>query len=167
MVKEHGVAALQPRGALINQRLAQPDLRTRIQDVPDDTGYVLLRAVLATVMRRSDEQVGGRHLQVGDIHIDLAARTVDVAEAGVHVSRLEFELLVKFAAYPVRVVSKHELARCVWHRQHINGRTIDSHVDRCAPASALPGASPARQQVGTRLVAHHPHAGASNDRAHV
>ena len=34
---------------------------------------------------------------------------------------------------------KHELARCIWHRQHINGRTIDSRAARCAPASPQPG----------------------------
>jgi DNA-binding response OmpR family regulator len=63
--------------------------------------------------RDTDEQASRRHLQASDIHIDLAARTVDVAGTGVHVSRLEFELLVKFARDPVRVVSKHELARCI------------------------------------------------------
>ena len=108
--------------------------------LPGNTGYVLLRAVLATVMRRSDEQPGGRHLQVGDIHIDLAARTVDVAGSGVHVSRLEFERLAKFAADPVRVVSKHELARCIWHRPHVNGRTIDSHVARLRTRLSAAGA---------------------------
>jgi two-component system OmpR family response regulator len=106
----------------------------------DSTGYVLLRAVLATVMRRADEQASGRHLQIEDIHIDRAARTVDVAGTMVHVSRLEFELLVKFATDPVRVVSKHELARCIWHRQHVNGRTIDSHVARLRTRLAAAGA---------------------------
>jgi DNA-binding response OmpR family regulator len=47
----------------------------------------------------------------------------------VHLSRLEFELLVKFASDPVRVFSKDELARCIWHCQ-ISGRTVDSHVCR-------------------------------------
>jgi two-component system, OmpR family, response regulator ResD len=96
----------------------------------EETGYVLVRTVIASVMRRVDEHNGGRHLQVADIHIDLAARTVNVAGVAVHVSRLEFELLVKFASDPTRVVSKHELARCIWHRQHVNSRTIDSHIAR-------------------------------------
>jgi|SRR5215218_1178010 len=108
--------------------------------LPDSTGYVLLRSVLQTVMRRVDEQAGARHLQVGDIHIDLAARTVDVAGSVVRVSRLEFELLVKFAADPVRVVSKHELARCIWRREHVNGRTIDSHVARLRTRLTAAGA---------------------------
>jgi DNA-binding response OmpR family regulator len=73
---------------------------------------------------------GGRHPQVDDIHIDLVARTVDVAGAMVHVSRLEFELLVKCAVDSTRVVCEHELARRIWRRQHVNARTIDSHVAR-------------------------------------
>ncbi len=96
----------------------------------DSTGYVLLRAVLATVVRRAlEEQAPGRHVHAGEIHIDLAARTVDVAGTMVRVSRLEFELLVKFAGDPTRVFGKDELARCIW-RKPISGRTVDSHVVR-------------------------------------
>jgi DNA-binding response OmpR family regulator len=58
--------------------------------------------------------VSARHLHVGEIHVDLAARTVDVAATPVRLSRLGFELLVKFASDPVHVFSEHELHRCVW-----------------------------------------------------
>jgi hypothetical protein len=85
----------------------------------------------------------------------------------VHVSCVEFELLAKFAADPVRVVNKHELACCIWRRQHDNGRTIDSPSPDWAPTGQCRRSPPARQQVGPRLVAHHPDASASNDRAHV
>jgi two-component system phosphate regulon response regulator PhoB len=96
----------------------------------DGMGYVLLRAVLASVMRRTLEDVTSRHLQVGAIHIDLAARSVEIAGTVVYLSPLEFELLAKFASDPVRVFSKDELARWVWRRQQISGRTVDSHVCR-------------------------------------
>jgi DNA-binding response OmpR family regulator len=96
----------------------------------ETTGYVLLRAVLASIARRALDDVTSRELHVGDIHIDLAARTVDVNGTPVHLSRLEFEVLVKFARDPVRVFSKHELARTVWGRNQISGRTVDSHVCR-------------------------------------
>jgi DNA-binding response OmpR family regulator len=95
----------------------------------DTAGYVLLRAVLATVTRRTLEDVCVRHLQVGEITVDMAAKTVTVAGTPARVSRLEFELLVKFASEPVRVFSKHELARCIW-RQQVCDRTVDSHVGR-------------------------------------
>jgi DNA-binding response OmpR family regulator len=98
--------------------------------VADGTGYVLLRAVLVSVARRTLEETASRHLWVGKVHVDLAARTVDVGGTPVRLSRLEFELLVKFAADPVRVFSKHELHRCVWRGEQISGRTVDSHVAR-------------------------------------
>jgi DNA-binding response OmpR family regulator len=56
--------------------------------------------------------------------------TPDVAGTLVRVTRLEFELLVKFAGDPVRVFSKHELGRCIWGRQQISGRTVESHICR-------------------------------------
>jgi DNA-binding response OmpR family regulator len=97
--------------------------------IADTASYVLLRAILATVTRRTLEDASARHLHAGDIHIDLAARTVTVADTVVGLSPLEFKLLVKFAADPVRVFSKHELAKCIW-RQPICERTVDSHIAR-------------------------------------
>jgi DNA-binding response OmpR family regulator len=109
--------------------------------LPDTTGYVLLRTVLASVIRRAIEDVAAtRHLRVGQIHIDVAARTVTVADSTVVcLSRLEFELLVKFASDPVRVFSKHELARCIW-RCEISGRTVESHVCRLRTRLTAAGA---------------------------
>jgi DNA-binding response OmpR family regulator len=97
--------------------------------LPQDTGYLVLRAVVASIVRRALEEVTARYLQVGEIGVDLAARSVHVTDTPVHLSRLEFELLAKFAADPVRVFSKQELARCVWRCQ-ISGRTVESHVAR-------------------------------------
>jgi DNA-binding response OmpR family regulator len=96
----------------------------------DSTGYVLLRAVLSSVARRALGSVTSRHLQVGAMHIDLAARSVEVAGTIVYLSPLEFELLAKFARDPQRVFSKHELARGIWQREQISGRTVESHVCR-------------------------------------
>jgi two-component system response regulator ResD len=98
--------------------------------LPDTTGYLLLRAVLASVLRRTVEAVTSRHLHVAGMHVDLAARTVEVAGTVVCLSPIEFELLVAFAGDPVRVFNKHELARCIWGQEHISGRTVESHVCR-------------------------------------
>jgi DNA-binding response OmpR family regulator len=54
---------------------------------------------------------------------------VHLAGSVLALSRLEFELLIKFPADPLRVFSKHGLARCIW-RRHVNERTIDSHICR-------------------------------------
>jgi DNA-binding response OmpR family regulator len=98
--------------------------------LPDSTGYVLLRAVLTSVLRRTVETVTSRHIHVADMHIDLAARTVEVTGTVVCLSPLEFELLVAFAGDPVRVFNKHELAQSIWGHEHISGRTVESHVCR-------------------------------------
>jgi DNA-binding response OmpR family regulator len=96
----------------------------------DSTGYVLLRAVLAAVVRRTLGSVTSRHLHVGEIHIDLAARSVEINGTIIYLSPLEFELLARFASDPVRVFSKDELARGIWRREQISGRTVESHVCR-------------------------------------
>jgi DNA-binding response OmpR family regulator len=103
------------------------------------TGYLVLRAVLTSVVRRALEEITTRYLQASEIHVDLAARSVGVAGTPVHLSRLEFELLAKFAADPVRVFSKHELARCIW-RCEISGRTVESHVARLRTRLTAAGA---------------------------
>jgi DNA-binding response OmpR family regulator len=102
-------------------------------------GYLVLRAILASVVRRALEDITTRYLQAGEIHVDLAARSVEVAVTPVHVSRLEFELLAKFAADPVRVFSKHQLARCIW-RCEISGGTVESHVARLRTRLTATGA---------------------------
>jgi DNA-binding response OmpR family regulator len=88
-------------------------------------------------------------LRVGEIHVDLAARSVHVAGTTVHVSRLEFELLVKFATDPLRVFSRDELARCIWRGQ-ISGRTVDSHVCRLRNRLTDAGADSCWSTAGAR-----------------
>jgi DNA-binding response OmpR family regulator len=74
--------------------------------------------------------------------VDLTSKTVTVAGSPVHVSRLEFELLAKFAADPTRVFSKHELARCVWRGRQVSERTVDSHIARLRTRLTAAGAGP-------------------------
>jgi hypothetical protein len=112
-------------------------------------------------------QASGRHLQVGDIHIDLAARTVDVAGTMVHVSRLEFELLVKFAVDPTRVVGKHALARCIGDASTSTAAPSTATPLGCAPASLPPGLTTCSSTSGGKAGRSPPPTpGASNDRAH-
>jgi two-component system response regulator ResD len=96
----------------------------------ETTGYLLIRAVLTAVMRRTVDRVTSRHLHVAGMHVDLAARTVEVAGTVVCLSPLEFEVLVAFASDPVRVFNKHELAERIWGHEHISGRTVESHICR-------------------------------------
>jgi DNA-binding response OmpR family regulator len=110
--------------------------------LPADTGYVLLRAVIASLIRRVFEESSVRHLHAGAITVDLTAKTVTVAGTAMHVSRLELELLVKFAREPTRVFSKHELARCIWRDRQISARTVDSHIHRLRTRLTAAGAGP-------------------------
>ena len=110
--------------------------------LPDSTGYVLLRAVIASLIRRVLEETSVRHLHAGAITVDLTAKTVTVAGTPVHVSRLEFELLAKFAEEPTRLFSKHDLARCIWRGQQISHRTVDSHIARLRSRLTAAGAGP-------------------------
>jgi len=96
------------------------------------TGYVLLRAVLASVARRALQDLSSRHLQVGALRIDTAAKAVEVNGTPLRLSRREFEVLVTMASDPAKVFSREELSRTVWGASHraLNGRTVESHVCR-------------------------------------
>jgi DNA-binding response OmpR family regulator len=50
--------------------------------LPDDTGYVLLRAVLRSVIRRTFEHLTARYLQVGEIGVPGALRAGAGTSAG-------------------------------------------------------------------------------------
>lgn len=96
----------------------------------DDTGYVLLRAVILSVARRALQEITSRHIHVGDLHIDTAARAADINGTPVRLTRREFDVLATMASDPAKVFSKTDLARTVWGTTHLSGRTVDSHVAR-------------------------------------
>ena len=99
--------------------------------VSADSGYLVIRAVLAAVTRRTLGQTTSRHVHVGELHIDTAARTADVNGAAVKLSRTEFELLAKLASDPPRVFSKADLKRAIWGADApARDRTLDSHAHR-------------------------------------
>lgn len=106
-----------------------------------NTGYLVLRAAINALLRRIYDELQRRHLYVGDLHIDTAARLVDVDGTPVHVSATEYTLLLKLASDPTKVFTKAELTRTVWGPQSpVSGRTLESHVTRlrthCADAGA-------------------------------
>lgn len=83
-----------------------------------------IRAVLRRVTAAPD-----RHLTIGDLDIDLAARTVTLDRRPIDLSRKEFDLLAALAARAGEVVTKRELLAEVW-RQPDGGadKTIDVHL---------------------------------------
>jgi DNA-binding response OmpR family regulator len=106
-----------------------------------DSGYLVLRAVVAALLRRAYEELHNRHVYVGALHIDTSAQLVDVDGLPVRVSRTEYELLLKLASEPTRVFTKAQLAHSVWGREQLSGRTLDSHIarlrGRCADADVI------------------------------
>ena len=108
--------------------------------VSSDTAYLVVRAVIAAVARRTLDQVTSRHLHIGALHIDTGARTVQLAGRPVRLSRLEFDLLCQLASDPTRVFSKDELLNAVWgHRAAPQSRTLDSHACRLRAKLASEG----------------------------
>ena len=97
-----------------------------------DGSYLILRAVIDTIVRRTTEQVTSRHIHVEGLHIDTAARTADINGTPIDLNRKEFEILTMLASDPTKVFSKDELARRIWgHKTPLHSsRTVESHVAR-------------------------------------
>ncbi|GAA2150276.1 DNA-binding response OmpR family regulator [Humibacillus xanthopallidus] len=89
-----------------------------------------IRALLRRVDRARD-LVGGQvgQLTVDDVVVDRASRRVTVAGSEVHLTPLEFDLLLALAAEPGAVRGRDDLMQEVWGWADARGtRTLDSHV---------------------------------------
>jgi DNA-binding response OmpR family regulator len=89
-----------------------------------------IRALLRRV-DRARELAGGQPslLAVGDVVVDRAARRIVVAGEEVHLTPLEFDLLLALAAEPGAVRGRDDLMQEVWGWADARGtRTLDSHV---------------------------------------
>ena len=93
--------------------------------------YPELRARLAALLRRARASHAPRLLRVGELKIDLAARTVEMRGNRVELPAKEYELLRTLAREPTRVFTREELLRDVWGHAHGGRtRTLDSHACR-------------------------------------
>ena len=72
----------------------------------------LLARMRAVLRRRSDD--GDSPVEVGDLEIDLAARTVRRDGEQVHLTPIEFDLVAKLAEHPGRLVTHRQLLQEVW-----------------------------------------------------
>ncbi len=91
-----------------------------------------LVARVAALLRRIDraaETATRRALELGDLHLDAAARRVWRGDEEVRLTPTEFDLLVCLARDPGAVVSRERLLAEVWGWAEASGtRTVDSHV---------------------------------------
>ena len=93
---------------------------------PFGTGELLarVRAMLRRSARSPDSSANVR--EFGDVHVDLAARTVRRDGARVHVTPVEFRLLSHLVSHPNRVLTHRQLLREIWGPSHAD----DSHYLR-------------------------------------
>jgi DNA-binding response OmpR family regulator len=116
---------------------ARGDLSSRVQGLrggADD--YVVkpfalaeLLARVEAVMRRAPAARPAPPVVVGDLAIDLAARTVAVAGAPVALTPKEFDLLAALARVPGCTVDRQRLLLDVWQSDYAAlSRTLDVHI---------------------------------------
>ncbi|MBQ0988001.1 response regulator transcription factor [Streptomyces sp. F63] len=86
-----------------------------------------LAARVHAVLRRSGQAPPSR-LQVGDLVLDLQARSVTLEEKTIELNRREFDLLAYMARRAGAVVTRRELLTEVWRGSDVYERTIDVHL---------------------------------------
>jgi DNA-binding response OmpR family regulator len=88
-----------------------------------------LDARIRAVLRRTGSDDAVTRFEVGDLVVDLKARTVVLAGEQLELRPREFDLLAYLAARPGEVVSKRTLLAEVW-QQPLGGadKTVDVHL---------------------------------------
>lgn len=93
--------------------------------------YAVLRARIATVLRRASGRTDQAVQRVGELEVDRTAREVRLRGQRLDLSAKEFALLSALVSEPTRVFTKDELLRDVWaFRSPGRTRTMDSHACR-------------------------------------
>jgi len=94
-------------------------------------GYPELLARIVALHDRLRRATRRDVLTVGEIEIDVLARSVRVAGKPMPLPAKEFELLAALARDPERVIPKAELLERIWgYRNSHTTRTLDSHASR-------------------------------------
>ncbi|MFK5688025.1 response regulator [Ornithinimicrobium sp. LYQ92] len=124
---------------MLTARTDETDILVGLAAGADDyvTKPFRMREVVARVrslLRRVDraaEMADARVplMVIGDLEVDRAARRIRVADDDVHLTPLEFDLLVALAEEPGTVRGRDALMTQVWGWADAHGtRTLDSHV---------------------------------------
>lgn len=97
-------------------------------------------ARINAVFRRIRPAFVAKELHYGAIKMDLSTRKVICKEKEVHLGPTEYRLLQSLLEYPMRVLSREQLMRRVWHCDlHVEPRTVDVHINRLRKALNLDG----------------------------
>jgi two-component system KDP operon response regulator KdpE len=111
------IIVLSARGAETDKILA---LDTGADDYlvkPFGTGELMAR-VRALLRRHTKETESSAVLVFGDVRIDLERRTVERSGAPLHLTPLEYRLLVHLCSHPNRVLTHMQLLKAVWGPSH-------------------------------------------------
>jgi DNA-binding response OmpR family regulator len=99
-----------------------------------------LLARVRACTRRSESQAD--FLEIGDLTVDIDARTVQIAGAAVELRPKEFELLVALARSAGRVVTRERLLEDVWDEHWFGStKTLDIHIWALRRKLDAPGAT--------------------------
>jgi len=117
--------------------------------LPSESSGLLVAAGLEALARRAGPRET-RVLRVGSLTVDRDARTAQVENRPVKLTRLEFDLLATLATDPRKTFTRDELTREVWgYEPQAAGpsRTVDSHAHRVRQKLEQAGAEPMVQTV--------------------
>ncbi len=111
---------------------------------------------LRAVLRRAQTSSGhlpSECLALGRLRIDVPRHEVHVDGAPIHLTALEFRLLVALVQYRGKVRTREDLLRSVWkHPANLETRTVDTHVKRLRERlGALSGSIETVRGVGYRF----------------
>ncbi|MEV6692338.1 response regulator transcription factor [Micromonospora sp. NPDC051196] len=90
---------------------------------------VELQARIEAVLRRASHTAPQRNLiEVGPVRVDVAARTVTVAERPVPLTRKEFDVLLSLARQPGVAVPRDRILLDAWGTTFADRHTVEVHV---------------------------------------
>ncbi|QDU22383.1 response regulator [Urbifossiella limnaea] len=124
---------------------------------PFGMGELLAR--MRTALRHARPQTAeGTVLQVGDLRIDLAARTTTLKDESVHLTPLEYKLLVLLVRNAGKVLTHRQLLRDVWgphdvHESHYLRVFVATLRRKVEPDPTQPRYILTEQGVGYRFAA--------------
>ncbi|MGP3952467.1 response regulator transcription factor [Streptomyces sp. 7N604] len=98
-----------------------------------------------------------RTIQVGELLVDPAARTAQLAGRELRLTRREFDLLAYLAAHADQVVSRRRILADVWRQPYVEDQTIDVHLSalrrKLGEKAAQPRYLHTVRGIGIKLVA--------------
>ena len=125
--------------------------------LPTQASPLLVAAGLESLARRTDPDQHHQVIRVGPLTVDCDSRTCEVDGRAVHLTRLEFDLLVTLASQPRKTFARREVTRQVWGFDpgaKPSTRTVDTHTHRLREKLEQAGAGQMVQSVrgvGLRL----------------